>query len=237
MPRPRDPTGPMSTHEASMSNDKVYIHELINIIGTGQRAVHAPHDGELVSDGARGAQPALLRGVGHRRLDRSLARGRQHVGARRLGRAGRELRSRAVARRPAGPVTGRVVGRRRLAAVGGRRSHRGARTVGAPDRRAAVERGRRPGVRPRDRHRPAGPCRPAARSGRRDRSARGRRARRRAARRVPHRDGRRPRGDPGLVVPGLAELDGVRAGVVDRRRHGCAGERSCTGSRRGGSAR
>ena len=61
------------------------------------RPVHAPHDGQLVPGGARGAQPAVLRRVGDRRLDRSVARGREHVGARRLGRPGRQLQPRAVA--------------------------------------------------------------------------------------------------------------------------------------------
>ena len=49
------------------------------------RQVHAPHDRQLVPHRPRGTQPALLRRVGDGRLDRSLARGGQHVGARRLG--------------------------------------------------------------------------------------------------------------------------------------------------------
>ena len=76
-------------------NSKIYIHEFIDIIGSNRARVHAPHDGELVSDRARRAQHALLRRLGNRRVDGTLARGRQHVGARRLGRARRQLRARA----------------------------------------------------------------------------------------------------------------------------------------------
>ena len=206
-----------------MSNDKVYIHELINIIGTGRarymhhmtanwcptaRAERNQHCyGVWGTVGSTGRWPEV---VNMWELDGwdGLAANFDHE----LSHA-----------RPAGPVAGRVVGCRRLAAVGGRRPHRRACSLGPSDRRPAGERGRRPGVRPRDHQRCARPRRRAPRSGRGGRSGGGRRARGRAARGVPHRDGRRPRGHPAVVVPRLAELDGVRAGVVGRRGHGGMG--------------
>ena len=49
------------------------------------REVHAPHDRELVPHGTGRAQHAVLRRVGHRRLDRSVAGSGEHVGARTVG--------------------------------------------------------------------------------------------------------------------------------------------------------
>ena len=57
------------------------------------------------------AQPALLRRVGNGRFDGAVAGGREHVGARRLGRPGRQLRARARPADDAGSVARRVVGR------------------------------------------------------------------------------------------------------------------------------
>ena len=100
------------------------------------RPLHAPHDGQLVPGRPRRAQPAVPRRVGHPRVDRALARGREHVGARRLGRPRRQLRPRDRRREGPGPVAGRVVGDRRLAPPRRRRPHRRARAVDPPGRRS-----------------------------------------------------------------------------------------------------
>ena len=51
------------------------------------REVHAPHDRELEPDRAGGAPPALLRGVGHRRLDAATGRQSSTSGRRTASRA------------------------------------------------------------------------------------------------------------------------------------------------------
>ncbi len=100
----------------------------------------------------RRAQPALPRRLGDSRLDRSLARGGQHVGARRLGGPGGQLRSRDRRWSRPGSLARRVVGRRRLTAARGSRPDRRAHRLDPHDRRAVRGRGARRGVRPRAVH-------------------------------------------------------------------------------------
>ena len=77
-------------------NDKVYIHEFIDIIGAN-RARYMHHMTANWCPVAPRTQPAVLRGVGHGRLDRPLARGREPVGARRWDGPGGQLQPRACA--------------------------------------------------------------------------------------------------------------------------------------------
>ncbi len=107
------------------------------------RAVHAPHDRQLVPGRARRTQHALLRGVGDGRLDRRVAPGREPVGARRLERPRRQLRARARRRGRAGSVAGRVVGGRGGAAAGRLRPHRRCPNRGARRSRSSPRRARR----------------------------------------------------------------------------------------------
>ena len=76
-------------------NDKVYIHEFIDIIGHN-RANYMHHmTANFSPDGAGGPQPALLRRVGRRRHDAWVARGAQPLGGARLRRPGHVVPLRA----------------------------------------------------------------------------------------------------------------------------------------------
>ena len=113
-----DPSGPRTrpgTHRRAIrADERQGLHPRVHRHHRAQpRPLHAPHDGQLVPGRPRRAQPAVLRRVGHGRLDRPLARGREHVGARRLGRAGRATSPTSSRHAdPAGSVAGRVVGGR-----------------------------------------------------------------------------------------------------------------------------
>ena len=130
-------------------NDKVYIHEFIDIIGPN-RARYMHHMTANWCPVALEERNQLCFGVwGTVGLDRAVARGGQPVGARRLGRPGGQLQPRAAPRLAAGSVAGPVVGRGRRPAPGWRRSHRRARTVDRTHRDADRPRRAGRGVRPR----------------------------------------------------------------------------------------
>ena len=124
-----------------MGNQKIYIHELIDDPRPRAREVHAPHDRELVPDRTRRARAALLRRLGHGRQHRPLARSRERLGGRRLGRARAQPDPRDEPSRPAGSVARRLVGRGGEVPARRLRPRAGAGAVDAHDRRA-LPRGR-----------------------------------------------------------------------------------------------
>ena len=187
------------------------------------RPVHAPHDGQLVPGRARASATSCASACGPPSARPALARGREHVGARRLGRPGRQLRPRDRRRPRPGPVAGRVVGGGRVAPPRRRRPHRRARRRGPASVEELMRRRRaRRGVRPRAGHRAAGhepaSCSTRSREGGRP-AVRGARARAgRAPTRWPWPT--TPRRIADLGHPGLGDVGRLRAGVGARRRAG-----------------
>ena len=119
-----------------MANDKVYIHEFIDIIGHN-RANYMHHMTANFADRPGRAQPALLRRVGHGRHHPAVARGREHLGGGRLRRPGQLVPPRVQPRRacrtrrspPGGPRPRSSAGRgidRVLVPAAVDRHHRGA---------------------------------------------------------------------------------------------------------------
>ena len=194
-------------------NRKLYIHELIDVIGhnrarymhhmtanwcpIGHRERKMNCFGVWATVGSTGAWPQVVN-LWELSGWKGLAANFEH-----------EL----VGQRRPGPVARRVVGRGGRAAARGLRPDRAARAVEPDDRRAHRGGCEGRGVRPRAR---AGTGRRRAhlpRRARGDGPPRGRGARVAVRRRVPRADGHRHRGDRDLGAPRSRDLGGLRAGV------------------------
>ena len=121
-------------------NERVYIHEFIDVIGHN-RAKYMQHmTANWGPDRTGGAQPALLRRVGARRLHRRVAEDREHVGARQLVGTRRIVRRGDGRPRRTRPGTRAVVGEGRGFPQWRHGPHHAAGTLGARRRSAVCRR-------------------------------------------------------------------------------------------------